>query len=73
MSSVIDDDLLAVTRDGEVPDFVALTAPRPVYVAAGGSGGVTHDPDDSLNVIPMGYALAATRVMARMDTGTGYG
>jgi len=24
-------------------------------------------------VIPMGYALSATRVMARMDTGTGYG
>lgn len=73
VSSVIDADLVAVTRDGEVPGFLGLTAPGPVYVASGGAGGVTHNPDDSLNVIPMGYALAATRVMARMDTGTGYG
>lgn len=73
VSAVINDDLVAVTRDGEVDGFVALTAPGPVYVAAGGAGGVTHDPNDILNMIPMGYALSATRVMARMDTGTGYG
>lgn len=73
LSAVIDDDLVAVTRDGEVPGFAGLTSTRPVYVAAGGGGGITHDPDDSLNVIPMGYAVTAARVIARMDTGTGYG
>ena len=73
VSAVIDDDLVAVTRDGEVGGFVGLTPTEPVYVAPDGSGGVVHSPDDTLNVVPMGYALSATRVMARMDTGTGYG
>jgi len=73
LSAVIDGDLVAVTRDGEVDGFDGLTATEPVYVAPDGAGGVVHSPDDELNVIPMGYALSATRVMARMDTGTGYG
>lgn len=73
LSVVIDDDLVAVTRDGLVDGFDGLTAPGAVYVAAGGDGAVVHDPEDQLNIIPMGYAISATRVMARMDTGTGYG
>lgn len=73
LSAVIDADLVAVTRDGAVDGFDGLTATEPVYVAPDGAGGIVHSPDDELNVIPMGYALSATRVMARMDTGTGYG